>query len=476
MASKVLTKAQADERRGMARLNADHTETALLEFQSPTAALIATPVPWSARVTTYAIFSLLMISIVLLSVLRVDRVVSAPGQLVSHVANVVIQPLETSIVRAVHVTEGQVVHKGDLLAELDPTFAGGDDRSTTAQAASLRAEVNRLRAELAGTAYVPDAGPYGQLQYANFQARRDQLRSHMQNYAEKIASLKSKVDQTQANASNARQRLVGLRDAEARRRELERLQVGSHLNTLAAIDARQQMEGQLSDAENATRGAAQDLAAMMSEAQNFAQQWRADTYQTLTTQGRTLADMEGQASKNTLRRKLLEIRAPEDAVVLSVAHVSVGTVMQSGDLFLTLVPIDAPLDVDASIPATDTGFVHVGDVVSIKFDTLPYSTYGYALGKVETISPDSFSDPTQGRTLSHPDLQFNSSSNVPGAVPLFYRARISVGELRLRNLPRGFHLVPGMPVANDILVGKRTVVQYLFSRFMPTATEGMQEP
>lgn len=476
MASKSVTTRTGLDRRGLAKLDADHTESALLEFQSPTAALIATPVPWVARATVYAIGSLLAVTITLMAVIRVDRVVSAPGQLISHVPNLVIQPLETSIVRAIHVAEGQIVHKGDLLAELDPTFVAGDDKSTAAQAASLRAEVDRLRAELDGKPYADDGSTYGRMQYMNYISRKDTLQSHMQGYGEKIASLKSKVEQSRAAAANARERLVGLRDVEARRRELERLQVGSHLNTLAAVDARQQMEGQLADTETAARGAQQDLAAMVSEAQNFAQQWRSDTFQQLATQERLLADMQGQASKNNLRHKLVELRASEDSIVLSVARVSVGSVMQGGDQFLQLVPVDAPLDIDASIPASEAGFVHVGDQVTIKFDTLPYHNYGFAVGTVETVSPDSFADPTQGRSPGKPDVQPNSTNNTPGAVTLFYRARISVGELKLRNMPSGFHLVPGMPVTDDILVGKRTIIQYLMSRIIPMASEGMREP
>ena len=78
--------------------------------------------------------------------------------------------------------------------------------------------------------------------------------------------------------------------------------------------------------------------------------------------------------------------------------------------------------------------------------------------------------------MAHPDVQPDSQNNTPGAVTLFYRARISVSELKLRNLPTGFHLVPGMPVTDDIQVGKRTVVQYLMSRVIPLTSEGMREP
>ena len=76
------------------------------------------------------------------------------------------------------------------------------------------------------------------------------------------------------------------------------------------------------------------------------------------------------------------LKSEGDATVQSVAKVSVGSVMQSGQHFLTLVPADAPLEIEANIFGHDNGFVHVGDPVSIKFDTFPYSQYGMAEGSV----------------------------------------------------------------------------------------------
>ena len=61
-----------------------------------------------------------------------------------------------------------------------------------------------------------------------------------------------------------------------------------------------------------------------------------------------------------------------------------------------------------------------------------------------------------------------------GAV--YYRARISIDEMKLHDLPPGTRLTPGMPVVGDIKVGKRTFFQYLMSRVIPATTEGMREP
>jgi HlyD family secretion protein len=58
----------------------------------------------------------------------------------------------------------------------------------------------------------------------------------------------------------------------------------------------------------------------------------------------------------------------------------------------------------------------------------------------------------------------------------YYRARITIAQMQLRNLPANFQLSPGMPVTADIKVGKRTVLTYLLGRVLPVAAEAMREP
>ena len=157
-------------------------------------------------------------------------------------------------------------------------------------------------------------------------------------------------------------------------------------------------------------------------------------------------------------------------IVQSVAKVSVGSVLQSGQQFITLVPADAPLEVEANVFGRDSGFVHVGDAVAIKFDTFPYSQYGMADGTVRIVSPNSFTAQDEAR---------NPTSAVPvspmTAEP-FYRARITIDRVALHDVPQDFQVMPGMPVTADIKVGKRTVLKYLLGMVVPIAHEAMREP
>ena len=125
----------------------DPTLPAILEFQRPSTAIVNAPIPRSARLVSWLIASMVIALIAAAGLISVDRVVTAQGVVVSQSPTILVQPLETAIVRSIEVKEGQQVRAGEVLAKLDPTFAAADLGSLTAQVSSLSAEVARLQAE-----------------------------------------------------------------------------------------------------------------------------------------------------------------------------------------------------------------------------------------------------------------------------------------------------------------------------------------
>ncbi len=104
----------------------DPTLPVILEYQSPSTAIINMPMPRLARGFTLTLSSMIAVLCVLTGVIEVDRVVTAPGIVVARASTIVVQPLDTAIVRSIEVDPGDVVHAGQILARLDPTFATAD--------------------------------------------------------------------------------------------------------------------------------------------------------------------------------------------------------------------------------------------------------------------------------------------------------------------------------------------------------------
>ncbi len=451
---------------------------ALLEFYSPSAALLEVRAQAPARGVIWTVASMFAACAAAAALIPIDKVVTATAKVVATENTIVVQPFETSIVRQVAVQEGQIVHKGDLLARLDPTIPTSDKTALFASVASLRAEVERREAEAAGVDYRPSVHDQSsQVQEAIFAQRRAEHTFKIEGYKQQISSLQGTLARAVGDIRSYNERLKVAQTVEGKRKELAQLGWGSQLNQLQAQDQRIDLQRSIGEAEQTARSAANDLQAKMADAAGDDQSWKAQNATDLTLASRLLGQAQSDLAKASMRSGLVDIRAEGDATVLYRAPVSVGSVLQSGDQLLKLVPVDAPLEVEANVIGSEAGYVHVGDQVTIKFDTFPSTQYGQARGEIRVMSPDSFTPNGQAPDVVNRGMSdAQTSAQAPNPGQAYYKAKIAITKVELHDTPRGFHIVPGMPVTADIMVGKRTVWSYLLSRALPVAQDGMREP
>jgi hemolysin D len=213
------------------------------------------------------------------------------------------------------------------------------------------------------------------------------------------------------------------------------------------------MQRFLDSAEQAGNGAQRDLAAMIAERNGYIQSWHADIAEKLAEAAAKLSDARESFNKAQLRRQLVELRADQDATVLTVGKVLSGVGPDRRQQFITLVPANAPLEIEANIPGSEDGYVHVGDPVAVKFDTFPYTQYGMAHGVVRIVSPDSFNAQDDQRNPSGAVPIPGSGSVRQGPARMWYRARITPRPDRPARYAGGFPSRPGMPVTADVWSG-----------------------
>ncbi|HET6609249.1 MAG TPA: HlyD family type I secretion periplasmic adaptor subunit [Rhodopila sp.] len=449
----------------------DPTLPVILEYQSPSSAIINMPMPRFARNVSWTLTALVVSLFAVAGIVKVDEVVTATGVIVAKSPTIVVQPLETAIVRSINVHVGETVHAGEVLARLDPTFAAADATASAAQVSQLQSQTLRMQAELENKPFTyTGTDPNMAFQAAVYAQRQSELNSKLENYREKFDSLRATIARSRSDEAGYKDRLAYAKSLEQMRLELERMNVGSKLNTLSAMDTRAEMQRNVDNARETAEGAQRDLAALVAERNQYVENWHNDVAEKLTDVLSKLSDARESLQKNQLRRQLVELRADKDGTVMTIGKVSVGSVLNAGQQFITIIPTEAPLEVEANISGDDDGHVHVGDPVDIKFDTFPYTRYGLAHGVVRIVTPDSFSaqDEIRNPTGSVP-LPQNSGG-------LYYRSRITLDQINLRGVPKDFHLVPGMPLKADIRVGKQTVLRYLMGKTIPLVTEGMREP
>jgi hemolysin D len=451
-------------RRGLFRPAVRRSQV-VTEFQSDAIEVENRTPPNIARATLYCIVALIAVAVTWASVSQVDMIVTAPGKLITTRPNLVVQPLETSVIREIHVKVGDRVNKGDLLATLDPTFSQADLDQLTKRVTAFDASINRLRTELAGEDYATGdtASADDLLQRKVFLQRKSSFDAQMQNYDAQIASAQANLKTAHDEETVLIQRLETMKSIEAMRGTLAEKEVGSRLNLLLSRDARLEVESNLARVRGNIADNEHRVDKSRADQNVFAEDFRKTAYQDLVE---TLAKRDSAAEdlkKVELRRQLIVLKAPADAIVLEIGSRTVGSVVKEAETLFALVPRDLPLQAEVNVEGRDIGQVSVGQPVRIKFEAFPFQKYGTGTGVVRVISQDSFSpDPKAAEGAHH-------------ATAPYYRVFVDLTDTRLRLPQERDQLISGMAVTAELKVGRRSVMSYFLYPLLRGLDESIRE-
>ncbi len=474
LAARVLSNALARHRRRQLRVVPPAMPEAIAEFQPDAVEIEERVPPQITRITLYLVAALIAAAVIWASLSSVDRIVTAQGKLITTRPNIVVQPLETSIIRDIRVSVGDVVHHGQALVTLDPTFSRADVDTLRTRVSALDAAIQRLNAELNGRDFVaPDpADPEGTVQARLFTDRKAYYQASLRNYDAQIASIAAELQTNEAEATLTAERLDTLRSIEAMRGESMNKQVGSRLNLLQAQDARLEVEDTFSHMRGNQLDLTHKLERARAERQAFIEDFRRTALQELVDIHAKRDAAAEELKKALLRQHLVVLTTPVDAVVLEIAHRSVGSVVREAETLFVLVPQGVPLRAEVNVDSKDIGEVAVGEPVRLKFDAFPFQKYGTASGAVRVVSQDSFAPEASaaegaGRA---------SREEVGRPSHPFYRVLVDLADMRLRGLPEEFKMIPGMTLTAEMKVGRRSVISYFLYPLLRGLDESIREP
>jgi HlyD family secretion protein len=441
----------------------------ILEYQPDAVEIEERPVPGKVRWVLYIILFTLMASVTGAILFKVDRIVVAQGRLITTTPTIVVQPLNTAVIRSLEVHVGDEVEKDQVLATLDPTFTSADLSQLAKQNIAKGAQLRRIRAELEDKPFKAKAeeGAEGRLQEQVMAQRKKILVQTRQLTDDKIAALHAKLAQNTVQQEGQERQLKLLRDVEG---------------SIAKMPQKEDYRLRILDAQKARFQAADSIANLKAEAEVTASELKQNESDWL----RFVAERNGQLMeqevvlRNELEKiaedfnkakrlnDLVSLRAPQRGIVLKMAERSVGSVIQPAEPLLTLVPMDSVIELEVEVEAKDIGRIRTGDTARIKLDAFPFQRHDTLPGKVRVISEDAFQH--------NSPVAIDKSDKEQEGAATFYRTRIDLLSQQLRNVPPGFRLMPGMKVRAEIKVGKRSVISYFLYPVIRALDEGLREP
>jgi HlyD family type I secretion membrane fusion protein len=151
--------------------------------------------------------------------------------------------------------------------------------------------------------------------------------------------------------------------------------------------------------------------------------------------------------------KRLEVRAPISGTVVQLNVNTLMGVVGPRDILLELVPGEARLLIEASLKASDSDVVQVGQLAQIQFSSYTARRSNKVMGRVALVSADRLMD-SKGQATFKVDIEVRAEDVV----------RIA-----------GLKLSPGMPADAFIETGERTFARYMLAPITEGIGRGMKE-
>jgi HlyD family secretion protein len=143
-------------------------------------------------------------------------------------------------------------------------------------------------------------------------------------------------------------------------------------------------------------------------------------------------------AEDQLRR--IDIRAPQDGMVLQSTVHTVGGVISAGDAIMMIVPQADNLSVEAKVQPQDIDQLQIGQKTLLRLSAFNQRTTPELNGVVSRVSPDTTTDQRTGQS--------------------YYTIRVSMPPEEIARLGE-VKLIPGMPVEAFVQTGDRTMISYL---------------
>ncbi len=431
---------------------------------SGTTTAAATPGPRRARVAgrlVYLLAALIALALLWATLADVDVRVAARGRLVNPSHNIVLRPLEAGVLREVHVSPGQVVRKGDVIATLDTTFAGADLSQLSVRDLALRAQVERLRRQAGDDAPRGDGSALGQVdeQKALLAEREAAHAARLRHFDERVARLRVARESTLADQRVLQERVTALQELETMLQQLSKENFGSQARMLEARERRLEVQRDLTVAQGRQAEIERDLRLADAERSTFVAESRRQVREELAQASRDSQEIGEQLQKARRRSELVTLVAPTDAVVLEIRQTSAGSVLTQSETFAVLVPLEGRLMAEADVAPEDVGEIRVGDAVRLKIDAFPFQRHGVLEGRVATISRDAFTPPAGEATRP----------------AVSYRMRVELVSARFARGGEAQTLLPGMTLSAEAIVGRRSVLSYFLYPLIRTLDESIRE-
>jgi HlyD family secretion protein len=386
------------------------------------------------------------------STVPISGALIAPGSVVVDSNVKKVQHPTGGVVGEVRVRDGDLVKTGDIVVRLDETVVKASLAIVVKTLNGLYARAARLEAEQRGRDKIvfpkaltdraddPDVRDLMASETKLFEVRvngrigqKAQLRERVTQLNEEIAGLKAQEVAKDNEIALVQKELIGVRQLYdqhlvqlTRMTTLERDAARLAGERAQYVAARAQAKGKITETELQIIQVDKDMVAEVSK----------DLRETNDKIGEFVERKV--TAEDQLRR--IDIRAPQDGMVLQSTVHTVGGVITAGDAIMMIVPQADALAVEAKVNPQDIDKLQIGQKTLLRLSAFNQRTTPEISGVVTRVSADVTTDQRTGQSS--------------------YTIRVSMPPDEVKRLG-DVKIIPGMPVEAFVQTGDRTMLSYL---------------
>jgi len=386
------------------------------------------------------------------STVPISGALIAPGSVVVDSNVKKVQHPTGGVVGEVRVRDGDTVKAGDIVVRLDETVVKASLAIVVKTLNGLWARGARLEAEQRGLDKIkfpqqlldqasdPDVRDVMASESKLFEVRvngrtgqKAQLRERVTQLNEEIAGLTAQEQSKDKEIALVEKELVGVRQLYdqhlvqiSRLTTLERDAARLNGERAQYIASRAQAKGKITETELQIIQVDKDMVSEVSK----------DLRETNDKIGEFVERKV--TAEDQLRR--IDIRAPQDGMVLQSTVHTVGGVITAGDAIMMIVPQADALSVEAKVNPQDIDKLQIGQKTLLRLSAFNQRTTPELNGAVTRVSADVTTDQRTGQA--------------------YYTIRVSMPPEEVARLGDN-KIIPGMPVEAFVQTGDRTMFSYL---------------
>lgn len=421
------------------------------EFKPVLSEIEEAPVSPLGRFTFWTIVSIMLVTVLWLTIGKVDIVVSARGLVIADGESKIIQPLDTGVISNILVKEGDFVKKGQVLMEIDPATTEPELESVQKNLKDTLIEIDRLKATASGDNFSSgtEESETALIQQSLYNSSIAAKQNQIEVKKLELLKIQDELNASKSELTTKQQILDSTLDKEKRMKNV--LDVIAYDDYQNVVNEVKNLKSEVTKLTYKISELNSQKIQTLKEINAIEEEFKASNLEKLADKTKAANELQANADLIIFKNTKQKITSPCDGYVDKLFIHTLGGVVTPAQELFAITPSDTPILVKATVLNQDIGFVKENMPVSIKIDTFNFQKYGLIDGEVKTVSKNSINDENLGPVYEVYITPLNHSLMVEGK------------EEEIRT---------GMSLTAEINVGKRRIIEFFIYPLIKYFDEG----